>query len=135
MRFGSVLDVQVNWYHAIPMSHKQEGYAFVSFANQAAYESILMNPTHVVDGITLVCTASNQTRRAMQPSSSSALPPTITLSSRPTRSAPLNYGSSSIAHAQIPVTNAPPRTPSQFLIEQLNPFPLHSMPPQSPFHR
>lgn len=59
MRYGCIVDVQVNWYAASPLSNKQEGYAFISFEDYSAFEAVLMNPTHCVDGITLVCTKSN----------------------------------------------------------------------------
>ena len=59
MKFGSIIDVQVNWYTpGAPMSNKQEGYAFVRFEAQSSFEAALLNPTYVVDGITLVCTPS-----------------------------------------------------------------------------
>ncbi len=62
MRFGALVDVQVNWYSAAPMSTRQEGYAFVSFEDYTVFEAVLMQPTHVIDGITLVCTMSKGNR-------------------------------------------------------------------------
>ncbi len=60
MRFGSIIDVQVNWYTAgSAMSHKQEGYAFLRFANVDSFHAVLSNPNYIVDGITLICTQSN----------------------------------------------------------------------------
>ncbi len=53
------MDVQVNWYNIVSMSNRQEGYAFVSFEDFASFETVLMNPTQIIDGITLVCTRSN----------------------------------------------------------------------------
>ena len=59
MRYGALVDVQVNWYSVHSMCNRQEGYAFVSFYEYSAFERILMQPSHVVDGITLLCTVSN----------------------------------------------------------------------------
>ncbi len=65
MRYGTIVDVQVNWYSAPPMCNRQEGYAFVSFQDYATFERVLMQPTHVVDSITLVCTVSNGRKPSM----------------------------------------------------------------------
>ena len=62
MRFGSVSDIQVNWYDSSPLSRRQEGYGFVTLFHRETYESVLMNPTHVIDGITLICTATKHSR-------------------------------------------------------------------------
>ncbi len=60
MKFGSIIDVQVNWYTTgSAMSNRQEGYAFVRFAKEDTFHTVLANPNYIVDGITLICTQSN----------------------------------------------------------------------------
>ncbi len=59
MKFGSIIDVQVNWYTTgTVMSNRQEGYAFVRFAKEDTFHAVLANPNYIVDGITLICTQS-----------------------------------------------------------------------------
>ncbi len=80
MKFGSIIDVQVNWYTpGAPMSNKQEGYAFVRFESQSSFEAALLNPTYMIDGITLVCTPSKGGKNANHgklPSHINTVPPT-----------------------------------------------------------
>ncbi len=59
LRFGSIVDIQVNWYSMGDSStNRQEGYAFVTFESQESYDEILRNPIQHVQGITLLCTKS-----------------------------------------------------------------------------
>lgn len=67
IQFGTVLDVQVNFFASVVSpsdadgsSSRQEGYGFITFEDSSVAETILNIGTHFVDGIEVMCSFSTE---------------------------------------------------------------------------
>ncbi len=55
LRYGSIVDLQVHVYFSHHVG-RQEGYAFLTFAEESSAHSAITAISHHVDGLTMVCT-------------------------------------------------------------------------------
>ncbi len=119
MRYGAIADIQVNWYTTgAPMSNRQEVYAFVTFMDQHGMQAVLRQPTHVQDGLTLICTMPHDPFRSSEHSirGMNGRYPTATTDMMNRRDASVPIISSLSYHSSMShVTHSPPPLPDRIL--------------------
>jgi hypothetical protein len=58
MSFGTILDLQVNVYYSHEHLGKQDGYAFITFADEVSVDVVTATAVHYLNGIKFICTRS-----------------------------------------------------------------------------